>query len=625
MSKSAAELAKVVKKQKRRLEKEEAKRLKKKQKKEIKRPEEDEKKRKKEAKKVKKEAKKLKKLEAKKIKKDKKERKKKEKELKRIKKELKHEKKPVPISTSSSMSDRDALSQLGGLFASDKKKKEEKKEKVTTAVDAKANASDKPKIEVKRKVIAAIEKPSVTSVAIKAPDTTVNTTIPTVKFVTPTINTTTPTVKFATPTPSNQTQNPQNPTFPTPVASPLNQQVRKPTTIKTPGERRDINPIYATRTTQTSSAVSRVADPFLIPGLNDTEESRLLTKTFASKWYMPAVLMKIEQQTGLKYRRGRFSEEEKLLAMRLTDKFCQEQNMTLETFKSVFFDDMSREVNNHNRLSNFFVDVSQHFGGRPVAAVYDYLKRTYHPGNHRGAWTAEEDQILLREYEKHGPKWTLIGKELNRLGINCRDRYNLRWKHASSAQSGSWSKDECDRLAKYVAKSLETSGSVTWIWVAEEGVKTRTPLQCYNRWKLESANTKENKITVTRVTKEPVPPKSPKIQKVQTVQTPKAPADWNGWKEDEDYLLVHAVLTTGLSSDDSINWRSLSIPSIPAARANPELYFRRWNHLKSKAEISNQDQQPVDLKTMVEKVKKYLVGKSKSAAYIFSEDEEEVF
>lgn len=416
-------------------------------------------------------------------------------------------------------------------------------------------------------------------------------------------------------------------TIPTPVtpsATPVpqktaitdNNSVRKPVSIRKPGASREINPIYTKPAVAFNNASNSSSSDFIIPGVNDTEESRILTRTFADKWYLPANLYKIEANIGLKYKRGRFSDSEKLLAMKLTTKFCQEQNMTLERFKTIFFDDMGTENGHQNRLSNFFVDASQHFGGRPVVAVYDFLKRLYHPGNHRGPWTPEEDQILLREFQKHGPKWALIGKELNRLGINCRDRYNIKWKHEGRVVKGPWIKEEDEKLMSAIKDSIEASGTISWLWISEERVKTRTPLRCLLRWKLMKCKEARdlNPINSSNVIKN-----IPTANANKTTAPKKSKETWGGWKEDEDYLLIHSILTTGANTDESIQWKSLNVPGVPTPRHNPELFFRRWNHLKIKAGIGNE---AGNLKECVENVKKYLIGLSKSPAYIFSEDEE---
>ena len=356
-----------------------------------------------------------------------------------------------------------------------------------------------------------------------------------------------------------------------------------------------------------------------------------MTKIFADKWYLPANLYKVEQRTGLKYRRGHFSDSERLLAMKFTTKYCKDQNMTLEEFKKIFFDDMgtNNSTNNSKRLNNFFVDCSQHFGGRPVVAVYQFLKRLYHPGNHRGAWNTEDDEALLREYQKYGPKWALIGKELNRLGTNCRDRYNLKWKHVGSTLNGAWTPEEDEKLKKGIEESLKGSGTISWIWVAEEKVKSRTPLQCLSRFKI---------IKNRNSTPELGNPKpKPKLKKEKEI--------WNGWTDDFDQLLIHELelLVIELSSEDSIDWKSLIIKSLPPGKLfNYEFLFRRWNYLKGLANSVNDDNNgdnnnnnngdnnnnnssnDNNFRVQIEKVKNYLINNSKSAAYIFSEDEEEL-
>lgn len=415
----------------------------------------------------------------------------------------------------------------------------------------------------------------------------------------------------------------QKPSFPKPVpkVSPVasaaaSVAVRKPVSIKIPRSSRptlESNPhhIVIPRVSFFQSPSERDSE-FIIRGVNDTEESRILVNTFADKWYLPATLYQMEASTGLKYRRGRFSEDEKDLAKRLTLKFCQDQHMNLDEFQRVFFDEMgSRDgenaTANSRRLSTFFIDVAQHFGGRPVVSVYECLKRLFHPGNHRGPWTPEEDETLLLEYQKHGPKWTLIGKELNRLGVNCRDRFNLKWKNSDQTMStGFWSSVESKKLADGIADSLRESGVISWIWISEERVKTRTPLQCLSHYK--------SKAYIHRDT---LPAPRPAV------------INWNGWKDDEDYLLIFAILNSGSTAETQINWRTLKVEGIPLPRHNHELFFRRWNFLKSKAGISGDEETPagtsvVTLKEQVDRIKRYLVGKSKSAAYIFSEDEEDI-
>ena len=642
MSSSKKELkhvAKVEKKQKRREEKDAKKKLKKTEKKEKKRLKKLKKEQKKEQKKLEKERKKRDDEKKKKAAEDTKKRVEnpapvnhlEEKIIKNEKREFDQEKKvkeePKPFAPVATFGDREALQFLATFGSVEKKRadksaksekrdksakidessKSEKREKHKTEKTTHKDKTDKttqseklsegsstnnsitkkPKLENKKKQVSVVEvlKP-LTSDKISSVPTPATTPVPISK---PTL--TTPVLV-------------SKPTLTTTVNSGAIDQPRKPVGIRKPGANREINPIYTKPIPETRSD-----SDFIIPGLNDTEESRILTKTFSSKWYLPPKLNKIEADTGLKYRRGNFSEAEKVLAMKLTTKFCSEQNMSLETFKNIFFDNLGNGQGHQKRLSTFFVDVSQHFGGRPVVAVYELLKRLYHPGNHRGSWTPEDDQILLREYQKHGPKWTLIGKELNRLAINCRDRYNIKWRHVGKVINGPWSLEEDEKLRNGIKLSLENSGVISWLWISEERVKTRTPLQCLHRWRIIKENSGSNLSTKT----------TPKPKAKVTREKKTKPASLIGWKEDEDYLLIHSILISGYKSDDEIQWKDLKVPGVPEPRHNPEIFFRRWNLLKSKAEIDESE----DLKGKVEKVKKYLIQLSKSPAYIFSEDEED--
>lgn len=572
-------------------------------------------------------AKKQKRREEKEKKKLKKEKKEKKKELKRIEKKAKKAEKKAKkaaeaerlaqleaerLRKAQKEAERDAKikrkqekKMLKKLEKRKRKDKESKSKKSKTADPAsiETKTADSVSIEPKTTVSVSTERTPVT-VTFKAPlpSRTVTNTSASVPNTSTSMSTSTATI-----------------TPPTSVSStPIS---KAPVAIRKPGSNRAavnpcINPIYTAPTTVNST---QNLDSFIIPGVNDTEESRQLVRVFASKWMGFPKLKELERETGLQYRKGRFSLEEQALAEKFTNKFCKDQNMTLDKFKSIFFDQMGAASPPGQRLSDFFVSITAHFGGRPVVALYDFLKRKYHPGNHRGAWTDEDDQALIEEFRKHGPKWTTIGKELNRHPLNVRDRYNLKFKHMHK-HSGPWTREEDECLVDAMKESQERSGTIAWLWISEERVKTRTPLQCLSHW----IQTRGPLKTQNMPKPQPQQPQSQQ-QKVTKPKTTTIKLSWNGWKEDEDYLLIYAILTeTGSDavSDELIDWRSLKIPEIPSNRHNPDLFFRRWNHLKAQAKIA--DLPDLCLKDQVNSIKKYLVNLSKSPAYIFSEDEEEI-
>lgn len=60
---------------------------------------------------------------------------------------------------------------------------------------------------------------------------------------------------------------------------------------------------------------------------------------------------------------------------------------------------------------------------RSLQSLYAHLRRQHHPGNHLGAFTAQEDETLRRLVVMHGTQWSLIGGLMGRMPENCRDRY----------------------------------------------------------------------------------------------------------------------------------------------------------------------------------------------------------
>lgn len=244
-------------------------------------------------------------------------------------------------------------------------------------------------------------------------------------------------------------------------------------------------------------------------------ECELLTGTFADRWMTVKTLSRVEQRTGLRYVRGKFTNRERRLALQLTEEYCREHRMTLDAFHQAMFGN----IGVHYRMHDFFMRGAQYYSGRPVTAFYQFLRRLLHPGNFLGFWTAEEDSQLRALVKVHGKQWEEIGREIGRTGVSCRDRYDIIKYERRNI--GMWSDDEITRLNAAVAEfnsrratSTDTSiptvdtnitasdtnipavdtnisadfsdssdlkGSA-WIWISEQ-VRTRTPRQCLGRWR----------------------------------------------------------------------------------------------------------------------------------------------
>ncbi|KAI0757323.1 hypothetical protein C8Q80DRAFT_1092893 [Daedaleopsis nitida] len=69
--------------------------------------------------------------------------------------------------------------------------------------------------------------------------------------------------------------------------------------------------------------------------------------------------------------------------------------------------------------------IARHIPGRTDDACSKRYREALDPSLKRDDWTADEDAKLLDAYSRLGGKWGLIGQELNRSGLGCRNRWRM--------------------------------------------------------------------------------------------------------------------------------------------------------------------------------------------------------
>jgi len=151
--------------------------------------------------------------------------------------------------------------------------------------------------------------------------------------------------------------------------------------------------------------------------------------------------------------------------------------------------------------------VAQSLPRRTIKSVAAAGVRLFHPFANKGAWTADEDASLRAMVESIGTKWTKISHAIERTPESCRFRWR-EIKNAGTIRSGSWSKEEEDRLVEAVQKygkprSLKGNTTVkrkrddrvilpdrrvilddiNWQAVVAH-VRTRSRIQCITKWYL---------------------------------------------------------------------------------------------------------------------------------------------
>lgn len=262
-----------------------------------------------------------------------------------------------------------------------------------------------------------------------------------------------------------------------------------------------------------------------------TDEIQELRRLYAERWMSSQQLNELEAETGKRFKRGKFSETEKVVIRRALAQYLQERDMTHQEFIDVFFTRkrQSHEAYDDERFKTLFFHVSKHLDGRPVLMVYQAMRRMFHPGNRRGVWSETEDAELQRLYLLYGPDWETIGLELGRYGMSCRDRFKL---FRGRSRTGPWSPEEETRLRESMATLRnQHDGRPCWILVSEM-VGTRSAAQCILKWASIEIVTKNDGVRPR-------------------------------WTLNYDHLLVTRIYELGIEHETEIRWNELADDSWP--------------------------------------------------------------
>ena len=267
------------------------------------------------------------------------------------------------------------------------------------------------------------------------------------------------------------------------------------------------------------------------------------------KWLSIKDVKKVEKDLGLKCRRGRFSLKENTCIREFVQSYFKDREEEYQLFINQL---VTRKNKMRGTIGNIFVEATKALNnGRPVFAVYDHIRRLYHPNNHTG-WTHSEDEHLKRLVAIHGPNWEQIGQSLQKLSINCRDRYkSIRLGYNSGnifvSFLGKWLDEEVERLKSIIAELTQNGERpVRGLWiVTSERMQTRSIVQCFDKWTSLS------------------------YQK-------SAPVHF--WSRFEDFKLISSIYERCYAEESEIVWRSLTDPA--SSNRTPLSCRSRWLVLK---------------------------------------------
>ncbi|KAJ2054464.1 RNA polymerase I enhancer binding protein [Coemansia sp. S2] len=150
------------------------------------------------------------------------------------------------------------------------------------------------------------------------------------------------------------------------------------------------------------------------------------------RWFTQEHLLQM-QRDGVVFTKGKFTEAENTVIESTIAAFVSAHGLTQQQIYEHLFRHKTRDSTGKQLRKAFWPILAEALPLRQVQAIYHHVRRRCHPLNHMGAWTAAEDETLLRLVADNGLAWEAISGEMGRMGTNCRDR----WRYIQSqAQSG---------------------------------------------------------------------------------------------------------------------------------------------------------------------------------------------
>lgn len=139
------------------------------------------------------------------------------------------------------------------------------------------------------------------------------------------------------------------------------------------------------------------------------------------------------------------------------------------------------------------------FPDRRRQHVINTTRKRFHNLAGRGKWTPEQDAELLAAYERYKDQkspWAAIAKEINRMPIDVRDRYQGYLVCGDAQRKTTWTPQEERKLFKLVTKSARLilasrkdvdpdswEAAINWEGVSVHMGRTRSQHQCREKWK----------------------------------------------------------------------------------------------------------------------------------------------
>lgn len=201
--------------------------------------------------------------------------------------------------------------------------------------------------------------------------------------------------------------------------------------------------------------------------------------------------------------------------------------------------------------------------GIPRRSVQNTCRRKFHNFEARGAWTEEQDNELRRSYDEHPGKWKLIGETLNRFPEDVRDRWRNYLVCGDTLKKDAWDIQEEEYLRAAVKKCIRAAREknslsedqatplneeslIDWQKVSELMGRTRSRLQCRNKWK--KLKDREESCVDDPVAKLPIS---------ESWRLEEAALQARLFSAEEKLVLLRAIRDSGAAREGKIPWQTI--------------------------------------------------------------------
>ncbi|RYP53085.1 hypothetical protein DL768_001862 [Monosporascus sp. mg162] len=273
---------------------------------------------------------------------------------------------------------------------------------------------------------------------------------------------------------------------------------------------------------------------------------------------------------------GPFSQFELRNINEAVDRWRKDHNMEQSQINALIQGN-PKEVNS----SDFWDTVVATCPNRKRQKVINQCRRRYHNFVARGTWTPEQDEELTEAYNKYGPKYTLIGKEINRHPEDVRDRIRNYIVCGDKRRTDAWTQQEQDNLTTIVAEAIDlikehqaqghnrdvpTEDLIDWQLVSQRMGRTRSRLQCISKWKLLKTQAEGKSID------------GGEGRSVDEIIV-KARDEAEKMTDRERYKLIKAIAACSANADSRIPWAKVRA-NIAGKRWTRPTLMLAWHRLK---------------------------------------------